>query len=353
MSGQTGVRRVGDAGELITAIPALLGFVPHRSLVLAVLTTLQGRGTRRIRAAVRFDLDDATDPARVPEVVDRVETICRGEGSGATLAVVVDDRPDAETTADRALRRLARAGITPVRTWLVPAIAPGAVYRDLTSPGRGGDVGDPRTCPIALDKVLDGYSLHPTRGDLVDLLAPDPDLAERVAPLLDPAARRTTHHHDHATAAAGTGCRGVVGDLALTVLGFVTSTPPPAVTAEIIATTSVALAHNPIRDVMLGLAATPHSPRAVALWLQVARATRGTARATAAMLCGYSAYLRGDGVFAGICLAEALRADPTHHMAGLLDAALRADLPPKSLHTLTTHARTAARDLGIDLATTD
>ena len=48
------------------------------------------------------------------------------------------------------------------------------------------------------------------------------------------------------------------------------------------------------------------------------------------MLLAFSAYARGDGPLAGVSLDAALRCDPTHRMAGMLDTALQSGMRPET-----------------------
>lgn len=110
-----------------------------------------------------------------------------------------------------------------------------------------------------------------------------------------------------------------------------------------------ALRDRTIRDIMFGLVGTQLGPAAQMLWHQVARSSSGPDRAEAAMLCGYDAYYRSDGVYAGICIEAALQAEPSHPMAVLLDAALSEGLRPGSIRRIADAGRQVATDHGIDL----
>ena len=48
-----------------------------------------------------------------------------------------------------------------------------------------------------------------------------------------------------------------------------------------------------------------------------------------------SAYVRGDGPLAGVSLEAALRCEPGHRMAGMLDTALQSGLRPEQIRGLT------------------
>jgi hypothetical protein len=89
-----------------------------------------------------------------------------------------------------------------------------------------------------------------------------------------------------------------------------------------------------IRDVCLGMAVPPHSPaarEAERLWLTLVQEIPAPERAEAAALLGYTAFMRGDGTFAGMALENALEAKPDHVLAGLLKTVLNQGMPPEQL----------------------
>jgi len=72
-------------------------------------------------------------------------------------------------------------------------------------------------------------------------------------------------------------------------------------------------------------------------------------RVEALVLLAFSAYVRGDGPLAGVSLEAALRCDPAHKMAGMLDTALQSGMRPEQIRELAlTGYRLAAR-LGVRL----
>ncbi|NAZ88545.1 DUF4192 family protein, partial [Kineococcus indalonis] len=66
-----------------------------------------------------------------------------------------------------------------------------------------------------------------------------------------------------------------------------------------------------------------------ALAVHLARHAPGRRGAGAWALAAWAHWSAGDGVRAGACAREALRADPSHRLARLVDSALRAALPPR------------------------
>jgi hypothetical protein len=66
-------------------------------------------------------------------------------------------------------------------------------------------------------------------------------------------------------------------------------------------------------------------------------------------LLAFSAYVRGDGPLAGVSLEAALRCDPEHRMAGMLDQALQSGIRPEQIRELAATGYRLAKKLGIKL----
>ncbi|MEV4158311.1 DUF4192 family protein [Nocardia salmonicida] len=182
-----------------------------------------------------------------------------------------------------------------------------------------------------------------------DLLAPDPDLATEVRPLIDLAA--TDYRDGLATATKASRAiryRREATGWVLTQIGTADEPPP---TAQDLARIVALLRDRTIRDVMFSLAATLWHRDAEALWRQIASVTAGSDRAQAATLFGYSAYLRDDTAVAASALTTALRADPNYAMAKLLAIALSDCHRLDRIRSISTAAAEIAADLGIDTTT--
>ncbi|MGW5922130.1 DUF4192 domain-containing protein [Nocardia fluminea] len=343
------LRHVADAGELIAAIPAMLGFFPHRSLVVAVLGPHPSKdGIQTIGAVTRFDIDSAADPAEARRVARILESAGLSPNTNSAIMIVVDDRPTGSTTADKLLRHLAEVGIEPSHAWQVEQIAAGARYRDLLTPGRDGRVDDPRASTVAFAQVLDGHQISASRNELTDLLTPNPVLADQVRPHLDRAVVR--YRDELATAATPDRIRDHRRDRTVWVLEQISTAEEAPSSARDLAATAVLLRDRTIRDIMYGLACSENHGAAEALWRRIASVTDGHDRAEAATLFAYSAYHRGNTVVAGIAIATALDADPTHAMAALLEIALDERLPPERIRSLAEVGVSVAAELGIDIS---
>ncbi|MFC9871749.1 DUF4192 domain-containing protein [Nocardia salmonicida] len=342
------VRHVADAGELIAAIPGMLGFCPTRSLVVTSLGTHPEKDDVQVIGAVtRFDIDSAADPAEARGLARMLESVRQCRNTNSTIVVVIDDRPTGSTNAEHLLRHLAQAGIEPSHAWWVTQIATGVEYQDLCHRGRDGTVSDPRASTVAFARVLDGHPIYAARHELADLLGSDPVLAQQVWPYRGWAV--VSYRDDLAAARTPDRVRDHRRDRILWVLSQVSTAEEKRPSAQDLAMVAALLRDRTIRDIMYGLARSEHHGAAEALWRQIASATDGLDRAEAATLFAYSSYHHANTVLAGIAVATALDAEPTHAIAQLLAIALDEHLPPDQIQGMAEAGISIAANLGIDI----
>ncbi|WP_405177271.1 DUF4192 domain-containing protein [Nocardia sp. NBC_01377] len=379
---------VGDPGELIAALPALVGFAPQRSLVVAVLRAGMPHGERSvIEALARFDLAPETRRrARVSMFTACIAQICAVEQAREVLVIVVDDRlsgpavasvageegadtdaagtdadgagaggsrrtsfdADADALIASLEKRLGRRGIEIGGGWAVRGIAAGARWWSLFDREQRGEVPDPTASPVSLAHVLEGRPIHRSRAELTALVEADTVRQGEVAVLLPTALAMARDRFTGAVTHGDLdGYRRNALEFVLWQIAHVESGAVPTVPeiAELVA----ALRDRAVRDTMFALAVGDHAAAAESLWLTLVRALSGSDRAEVAALLGYSAYIRGDGPFAGIALDAALLADPFHPMAILLETSLRAGMRPEALRRLARSGYDTAACLGIEL----
>ncbi|ADG78447.1 hypothetical protein TPAU25S_02004 [Tsukamurella paurometabola] len=335
---------IDDVGELIAAVPALLGFVPERSVVLLVHDDVTGR----IGATARTDLGlTRAGTLRVDcrRHLGQAVGLLRRQGADRLYALVVDDRRltkavpalvDCLETVVSAEPTLG-AEVVLADLFFVSAIADGA--RWLCRHGESGAVTDPATSPVALAAALEGRPVRASRTELVALLA---------------AAGRGIGRADCLAAASNVSDRDpaeLLGAVVAAVLQ-VGSRPEPLGDADV-AVLGGALLDVNVRDAALSLSLSVVADDALEMFAELARRLRGTPRAAAALLVAASAYARGDGPLTGIALDAALAADPGYRAARLLAAAFENGISPRAVSAAAESGERVAARLGITMPPRD
>ncbi|WP_409331555.1 DUF4192 domain-containing protein [Trujillonella humicola] len=324
--------RVSDPGEVVAALPTLLGFVPDESVVLVALD-----GGGRVALTVRTDLP--AGPRAVPAARDLAGRVVRAEPASVLLVVVSEAPDDAAALPGapgvvvpglphRAVVHhvvLALSGVdVPVcdvllvrsgRWWSYdcpqPCCAPGA-----GTPLPGG------VSPVAVAAIAAGVVIAPDRAALGARIAPAPGpdaevLAAAAGQVAGPAA------------GAGPGWAAVTEALELCRPGTTAAVPDPQLAAVLWALTDLEL-----RDRALGFALGADAPAAEVLWTECTRRAPSPLDAAPAALLAVSAWLRGDGAMANLALERALTSSPGYRLAVLLAGALDGCLPPAALRAV-------------------
>lgn len=353
-----GPAHLDDPGDLLAAIPAMLGFRPERSLVLAVLCAAPAAESAVIDLVVRFDLrhPDTGSPSDIDTVAAAATRVCARPGVVGVLVVLVDDeQDDGERSSRQRVPVLAELEMqlsvraVPIRgAWAARSIAAGQPWWSVTGPPRRGRISDPVASAVTLGRVLEGRPIRRSRSELTALVAVDDALREQVSNELAGARDRAK---DRYVAAARRGdpagyLRGELSTL-LWLIANAESDGEPG--SRELAQIAVALRDREIRDAVFAVADTVHAEATETLLARLTRSLDGADRAEAATLLGFFAYVRGDGPFAGIALDIALDSDPHHSMAALLHTALEAGMRPERLRDLARCGREAAAALGVDL----
>ncbi|WP_433622101.1 DUF4192 domain-containing protein [Nocardia sp. CA-120079] len=360
-----GALHVGDPGELIVAVPAMVGFVPERSLVVTLLRNAPDPdGAPTIDTVARFDLYvDNERPASAAAYAEAVARICAMDGSGEVLAVIVDDRalpphpvPDRHQKGagghagliEAFAQRLADQHVLLAGAWAVRSIQANEPWWSLLDANHHGTLPDPAASMVTAAHVFHGRPIRPTRSQLTNLLTPDTELTAQVAGHLE---QSVAAAHDRYTAAVRSGDsdayhRHTLERMLWQIADTDSGTNP---TAREFADLAVALRDRVVRDALFGLAVGEHADAAERLWLALSQLVSGTDRANAATLLGFSAYVRGEGTLAGIAVQAARDADPNHSMAILLATCLTTGMRPETVRRLAHCGLGIAADLGIDL----
>jgi hypothetical protein len=328
-------------GALIAALPAVLGFVPENSLVLVSLD----RG--ELGSVMRVDLSEG--------ILDRVAhlaEIAAAAGPEAAIAVIVDAEgahcpgcnDDHRQLCAELAEALSQHGIRLWAAHVVDRVARGGRWHCVDGCGCGGAVDDPSASPLAAAAVLDGRRLYPRRADLQAVIAVDDPV--RSTELAD-AIRRQAAQREVAHRADPKRCgrRDVRNAMAVASRVAGGETPSGAELAVL----GCALADVQVRDTLYALAVGDKAGEAESLWALLARTLPPPWRVEALVLLAFSAYARGDGPLAGVSLEAALRCDPGHRMASMLDQALQSGLKPDDIRELAVTGSRLAKRLGVRL----
>ncbi|MFN8070773.1 MAG: DUF4192 domain-containing protein [Mycobacterium sp.] len=328
-------------GALIAALPAVLGFVPEKSLVLVALE--EGRMGAVMRADLAADLMGN---------LDRLAELAATSGADAVVAVIVDEEgalcpmcaADHRQMCDALKSVLDDRGVGLYGTHVVDRVEAGGQWHCADGCGTGGPVEDPSASPLAAAAVLDGRRLYPRRSDLHAVIAPVDTSRSGllVEPIRELAAARGAQWH------ADPDERGrcdVETAIELASRVFDGATPSDAELAAL----ACGLTDVAVRDTLYALAVGEEAAAAEALWALLARTLPDPWRVEALVLLAFSAYARGDGPLAGISLEAALRSDPEHRMAGMLDTALQSGMRPEQIRELTGTGFRLAKRLGVRL----
>lgn len=333
--------RFDRPGELIAALPAVLGFVPEKSLVLvSVEGGLMG-------AVMRADLS-----AELIGNIERLAEIAETSGAEKVVAVVIDDEGALCPICNEEHRRLACAlesalGQRDVElhaVHVVDRVQADGNWHCVDGCGRRGKVEDPSASPLAAAAVLDGRRLYSRRSELQAVV--ELSDAARSAPRGEAIATRR-QERDAEWCADPDGCGRRDVETALAAASRVWD--GARLDDRQFATLACALTDIAVRDTLYALAVGDDCDRAEALWALLARELPEPWRVEALVLLAFSAYARGDGPLAGVCLAAALRSDPAHRMAGMLDTALQSGMRPEQIRELAGAGYRIADKIGVSL----
>jgi hypothetical protein len=318
-------------GELIAAIPTLLGFRPTDSVILVTFT---GDTHRLLAAVLRSDIPG-------PSAVDGwVDQLCAAVANQSATAVVLVRlggapavRPVSATSGtvsqaggseaglpDRGLIEVLAASLERTGAVVSDALWAAGVdagswycYRD---PARSGVIPDPASLPVVTALTVEGMVTYGSREELAAVLAPDPDevLVQRAAliadlPAVDPNRESLFLTDLVELVHAGRPTESVLDDAALARLAH-------------------ALGHGRVRDAALAVCVGSRAAAAERVWTVLVRGTPRALVAHPACLLGVCAYLRGQGSLAAIAFELACEVDPDHPIAAHLRRALYLGLPP-------------------------
>jgi hypothetical protein len=321
-------------GVLIAALPAVLGFVPEKSLVLVTVD----RGA--LGCVMRMDLSD-----ELPDSIDQIADVAAAARPDSAIAVVVDEEgascrmcnEEYRTLAAALTSTLAERGIELLAAHVVDRVAAGGRWHCADGCGTAGVVDDPSASPLAMAAVLDGRRLYSRRAELQEVIAvAEPGRSAALAAMIHSGAanRPDSEARSDIEAAIAAAARLADGE---------------RLADDTLVRLAGALTDPRVRDTLYALAVGENAGQAESLWAELARTLPEPWRAEALVLLAFSAYARGDGPLAGVSLEAALRCDPTHRMAGMLDTALQSGMRPEQIRELATTGYRLADRLGVEL----
>ncbi len=324
-------------GALIAALPAVLGFIPEKSLVLVTVD----RG--EMGAVMRVDLSP-----RLADTVDRIAEVAAAAKPDAAIAVIVDAEgalcpmcaEDFRELGQALTDMLALQRITLLAVHVVDRIAAGGRWHCADMCGARGTVDDPSSSPLAMAAVLDGRRLYARREELQQVIeVKDTARVQRVSRRIRKQLKARTDRDDESARRDIEYAIGVADRLRN---GAVLS---DAEAAEL----ACALTDIMVRDTLYALAVGDKSAEAETMWAMLSRVLPKPWRVEALVLLAFSAYARGDGPLAGVALDAALRCSAEHRMASMLDTALQSGLRPQQIRDLAVTGYQLADRLGVSL----
>ena len=319
---------------MIAALPAVLGFVPEKSLVLVTVD----RG--EMGCVMRVDLSEG-----LAESVGHLAEVAAAARPDSAIAVVIDENgascrmcnDEYRELADHLAATLGELGIELLAAHVVDRVAAGGRWHCVDGCGNAGTVEDPSASPLAVAAVLDGRRLYARRAELQEVIAvADPSRSDALA------ANVRTPDADRSDADARS-------DIEAAIVAATRLADGERPSDDTLARLAAALTDPLVRDTLYALAVGESAGQAESLWAELSRTLPTPWRVEALVLLAFSAYARGDGPLAGVSLDAALRCDETHRMAGMLDTALQSGMRPEQIRDLATTGYRLADRLGVRL----
>lgn len=331
-----------NPGDLIAAVPALLGFHPRDSLVVVGFAD-EGLGPH-VQLCLRIDLPEPRLSRRkLTGLAEHLVRHATRRSCGAMMVVVIGGGPGARSLPPgrelvAALRRAAAPAGVELRDAVWTAqVARGQRWRCYESCACSGSVPDPKETTAAAASVAAGHVIRGDRGEVEQLVAGrDPTVLRRRSALVD---RRIDEHTE--------GDRGVPSprasfDLVLRWLERAEREPLEFSDADIVEL-SLALADPVVRDACLGFTTDGHLDGAERLWAVLVREMPDPEAAEPATLLAGCAFARRDGILAGVALQRAQKAWPGHALSEMLEAAMVSGQEPEQLLALIEEGADSAR----------
>lgn len=314
--------------DIVTAIPALLGFYPAESLVLVSIGMADGP---YVRFTLRIDLPPPGASAEVARDLVGIDAL---RESNEILVVVVGGggppgrrgRPPRAELVTAVAAQCERAGIPLRASVWVAEIAKGARWSCYGGCHCAGSLPDPACAPITAEMVADGKVIYADRAEVERLVMPghEPTLARRselIELYLDKMEREGRELP----------FGGAEGLALVTRWVDAAATELPPLTDEDVLSLGLALSDPLVRDVCLGLTFGSSAEPARRLWAALVKELPDPEVAEPAVLLAFSAVMRGDSAVATVALERAQLAWPGHHLSAMFLDALSSGASPAML----------------------
>jgi hypothetical protein len=311
--------QIRTPGDLIAAVPHLLGFEPAESLVICAHRGPRGN---EVGVCIRTDIPPPESYRDLAEQL-KIPILRSNAGSVTVLLVCAAEGgpPDplpyrGQVTAITEV--FSAAGIVVDHTMWTPKIADGSPWWCYDTKECNGTVPDPHATELAAATVATGTTTYRSRDEMRATLEP----ADRR--LLAARAKRI---------AAALGQRPDIARARKLVDDVFTDIKEGTFTLDEdrIVDLAVALTHGTVRDSCLRPEVVKLGSDIEDLWLELTRATPAPYRAEPASLLAVMTFLRGDGALAGVAVDAALEANPEHWLSILLRRSMDLGLPPSGV----------------------
>jgi hypothetical protein len=335
--------RLSTPGDLVRAVPDLLGFRPESSVVVLCL---HGR-RHRLGMTARVDLPP---PEWEEELVDQLVARVRQESPAACVVIVYDDdergapasaqglAPELPCArlADTIDEALTEADIDVMellyvvdgRWWSYRCDAP-------CCPPEGTALEDGTTSILAAVNAIEGRPVFPDREALVASVSRAP--GEPTVALLSALRARgaaAARRRPAEVARARRRDRAALGRMIEKRAGELAAGSARASTDREGARAAAALLHAPVLDIAARYLGGRLEAAACELWAELVRRVPEPYATAPATLLGLAMYGHGDGALARAYLDRALEEDPDSRLAQMAASVIEDGLHPQELFTI-------------------
>jgi hypothetical protein len=323
--------RLRGPEHLIGAVPYLVGFVPHNSVILLLLEET----TSEVLLTVRHDLP--REPAEIAATVDILESAIRSAGASAVVIVIWGPSHESGPAPSR---ELVPALVAAAENMQAPArdalVVMGKRWRsalcvaDDCCPAEGRAIDPGSVDAIRVPFVLDGRAPARDRAEIAQSYAPlsadHPSVQRLRAAVESEVGLLESQLRPEGAGPLLVEWRRRQADSVLTLLCEV-SDLDSFVGQQ--ARTVIALQDIHVRDLVIKTLIDHPDPRAIENRLRMlACSTPMELQAPVFALCAALSWQRGDGSRANMALESALASNPGYSLAVLLRRAISAGLPP-------------------------